>query len=254
MLEYGRGTARDDPAALALYRKAAEQGNPYAQGRLSAIYERGLLGAAPDSAEAVRWARLAAAQNYAPAQVSLALMYEQGRGVDKNGHEALVWFRNAAAQGNAVAEFDLGNVYWEGLDGQSKDHAEAMRHYLIAAEKGLVDAQRMVSIGYRTGDGLQKDTTKLLYWARKCAEQGDPTCGNSLGYSILIGLDGTYDFVEAVTWLTLAVERAPPGEVHDRAAVNLANAKAQLNEQELAEAAKRAQIWRDRFGAVSVQN
>jgi uncharacterized protein len=254
MLENGRGTERDGAAALALYRRAGEQGNVYAQARLAAIFDRGLLGATPDATEAVRWARLAAAQNDAGAQLTLAIMYEHGRGVEKNGHEAIVWFRTAAAQGNAAAELDLGNVYWEGSDGEEKDHAEAMRHYLVAADKGQVGAQRMVATAYRTGDGLAQDMAKMLYWSRKCAEQGDPTCANSLGYSILIGLDGTYDFVESVTWLILAVERAPAGEVHDRAVVNLGNAKAQLNEQELAEAEKRAQAWREKFGPAPVQN
>jgi len=97
------------------------------------------------------------------------------------------------------------------------------------------------------------DETKMLHWARKGAEQGDATCQNSLGYSILIGIDGSYDFVEATTWLILAVERSSPGEVHDRAAVNLANARAQLSDEEAAEAERRAQAWRERFGSVAGQ-
>jgi hypothetical protein len=48
-------------------------------------------------------------------------------------------------------------------------------------------------------------------------------------------------------WLTLAAERSPPGELHDRAVANLANARTQLSEDEQAEAERRAQAWREKF-------
>jgi hypothetical protein len=62
-------------------------------------------------------------------------------------------------------------------------------------------------------------------------------------------LDVSYDLVEATTWLILASERSQSGEVHDWAMVNLANARAQLSEEEQAEAEKRAQHWREKFAA-----
>jgi hypothetical protein len=68
---------------------------------------------------------------------------------------------------------------------------------------------------------------------------------NGLGYSIMIGFDDTYDFVEAWAWLTLAVERAPPGDVHDRAVVNLARARTLLGDADLPKAEARAQHLRE---------
>jgi hypothetical protein len=111
----------------------------------------------------------------------------------------------------------------------------------------VAEAQRMVAIAYRTGDGVERDAKQMLVWARKAAEQGNAWCQNSLGYSLLTGLDGSYDYVESAMWLTLAVERSPPGELHDRAVANLANARTQLSEDEQAEAERRAQAWREKF-------
>ena len=65
-----------------------------------------------------------------------------------------------------------------------------------------------------------------------------------MGYLILTGVGGTYDYVEAAVWLTLAAERSPAGELHDRAAENLHNAIAQLKPAEQAEVSKRVARWR----------
>jgi TPR repeat protein len=81
-------------------------------------------------------------------------------------------------------------------------------------------------------------------WLRKSAEQGRPEAMNGLGYSIMIGFDDTYNFVEAYAWLTLAVERALPGDIHDRAVVNLEKAKTLLAEDDLPKAEARAQHLR----------
>ncbi len=52
----------------------------------------------------------------------------------------------------------------------------------------------------------------MLHWERKAAEGGDPIAAAMLGYAIMIGIDGTYDLVEAATWLTLAAESPRCGE------------------------------------------
>jgi hypothetical protein len=72
---------------------------------------------------------------------------------------------------------------------------------------------------------------------------------NGLGYSIMIGFDDTYDFVEAFAWLTLAVERAPPGDVHDRALVNLAKGKELMGEADLPKAEARVEHLREMLPA-----
>jgi hypothetical protein len=81
--------------ALAVWRSAAEAGDPTAQTYVGEIYERGLTGA-PDPAAAARWYRKAADQGFARAQLLLGNLYEQGAGVPRDPARALDLYRQAA--------------------------------------------------------------------------------------------------------------------------------------------------------------
>jgi hypothetical protein len=81
--------------ALAVWKVAAEQGDPTAQTYVGEIFERG-MGRTPDFATAAQWYRKAAAQGFSRAQFRLGALYEQGLGVQKDPVEALNWYRQAA--------------------------------------------------------------------------------------------------------------------------------------------------------------
>jgi hypothetical protein len=69
------------------------------------------------SVEAVKWLRLAAAQNHSDAQYNLGLHLYTGNGVDeKDIHEAARLFKLAAEQGHAKAQYYLGLYYANGED------------------------------------------------------------------------------------------------------------------------------------------
>ena len=63
-------------------------------------------GVVQDYAEAVKWCRKAAEQNYAPAQSNLGQCYCGGRGVQQDYAEAVKWYRKAAEQGYAHAQYE----------------------------------------------------------------------------------------------------------------------------------------------------
>ena len=203
--EDGRGIEPNPAGALVLWRQAADKGQVDAEFRLGYALQFGELGLSRDETEAVRWYRLAAAQDSTAAQVNLGAMLLTGAGTVQNGAEALKWYRRAAEHGNLTGEFMVGAVLWDGKAGQAQDRTEAVRHFRIAAEAGNPAAQRMLATAYRLGDGVPEDIGQMLVWNRKAAEQGDGLAEASLGYAILTGLDGTYDFVEAACWLILAV-------------------------------------------------
>ena len=73
-----------------------------------AQYDLGLkyvngTGVPEDTAEAVRWFRMAAEQEFAPAQYNLGVGYANGAGVPENYVLAYAWFNLAAAQGDEGA-------------------------------------------------------------------------------------------------------------------------------------------------------
>jgi TPR repeat protein len=84
--------------------------------------------------EALAQFNKAAEQGYAPAQNSVGVAYETGRGVVKDELEAVAWYRKAAQQGFSLAQRNLGAMY-------SKDKTEAAAWYRKAAEQGDKDAK-----------------------------------------------------------------------------------------------------------------
>src|ERR1017187_10160622 len=96
-----------DRKLLADIRAKAAQGDARSQCELGAAFAWGSLGVAKDHAEAVKWYRKAAEQNFAQAQFSLGFRYAKGEGVSKDYEEAVKWWRKAAEQNHAKAQAHL---------------------------------------------------------------------------------------------------------------------------------------------------
>jgi len=249
----GEGMPRDDAAAERLYTAAANQGVGAAAFELADGYADGWAGAR-SAAIALRWYRRAAALGYADAWMALGRAYEEARGVGFDPDEALTWYqlagnngvaaaqirlgdiarlgqlgqpvdvpvamrwyKLAAGQGDAAAEERIGDLYWQGAAGLARDRARAVRHYRVAAGQGIASAERKLAVAYANGDGAPADDAQMLYWDRKAAEAGDAQAAAMLGYAIMIGVDGSYDLVEAATWLTLAADHGHDGAWRMRA-------------------------------------
>jgi uncharacterized protein len=84
----------------------------------------------------------------------------------------------------------------------------------------------------------------MLLWEHKAAEGGDAVAAGMLGYSIMIGIDGTYDLVEAATWLTLASEKASSDDWRGHAAVYAKDAQNRLTPPEREAFNARLARWR----------
>jgi len=136
----GRGVPKDTAEAVKWYRLAAKQGYGTAQGNLGLMYDKG-QGVPKDDAEAVKWYRLAAEQGHAAAQLNLGVMYDKGQGVPKDAAEAVKWYRLAAKQGDAGAQFNLSGMYWRG-EGTPQNYVLAYSWVSIAAANGHADARK----------------------------------------------------------------------------------------------------------------
>jgi hypothetical protein len=245
MLERGRGAPADPAAALAQYRAAASHGEPFAEMRLGQAYRQGELGLAPDDAAALTWYRAAAGHGNVDAMVALGLMLENARDVPAGPAEALGLFRRAAAAGSTAGEVNLALCLWFGRSGATLDRVAAVEHFQIAADRGDANAQYMLAVAYRIGDGVKQDYGKMLEWAHKAAVQGDPDGLNMLGSAILSGFDEQADIPEAVAVLTLAVELASPmSEARGQAAANLSIARTRLTEEQHPKVEERLTAWR----------
>jgi TPR repeat protein len=133
---------------------------------------------AKDYAEALRWYRKAAEQNFAEPENNLGVCYHNGEGVAKDYAEAVKWYRKAAEQNSTSAQFNLGNCYRRG-EGVAKDYAEAVKWYRKAAEQNDTSAQFNLGFCYAEGQGVSKDYVEAYKWLLLAAAQGDENAGTN---------------------------------------------------------------------------
>jgi TPR repeat protein len=92
-------------------------------------------GVPQDYAEAVKWYRKAADEDFAVAQGNLGTMYALGHGVPQDYAEAATWYRKAADEGFVMGQFSLGTMYAEG-HGVPQDCVLAYMWFNLAALQG----------------------------------------------------------------------------------------------------------------------
>ena len=116
--------------------------------------------------------RKAAERGDPSAQGNLGLCYLMGDGVGKDVAEAVKWIFKAAEQGDSEGEFMIGMCYAKGI-GVSLDEAEGVKWWIKSATKGNVKAQYMLWNCYAFGVGVAKDKAESLKWYRKVMESNN---------------------------------------------------------------------------------
>lgn len=126
LAEYDRGNAE---AAVATYRRLAENGDAESQAELGLMFHIGDA-VAQDHAAAATWFRRAAEQGLAAAQYNLGILYANGHGVARDDVRALKWFALAESVARDEEERDLANANRTGI-------AQRMASADVAAAHGL---------------------------------------------------------------------------------------------------------------------
>lgn len=122
---------------IALYRRAAELGDPSGQCNLAIAY---LQADFANPKEAVKWLLQSASAGHVRAQYQLALCLHHGRGIDRNLPEAAKWYLKAAEGGYVRAMYNVSLCYSVG-EGFAKNHPQAKKWMKRAADHGHSKAQ-----------------------------------------------------------------------------------------------------------------
>ncbi|KMT07691.1 hypothetical protein BVRB_6g148140 [Beta vulgaris subsp. vulgaris] len=122
---------------IALYRRAAELGDPSGQCNLAIAY---LQADFANPKEAVKWLLQSASAGHVRAQYQLALCLHHGRGIDRNLPEAAKWYLKAAERGYVRAMYNVSLCYSVG-EGFAKNHPQAKKWMKRAADHGHSKAQ-----------------------------------------------------------------------------------------------------------------
>ena len=81
----------------------------------------------------------------AKSQVELGRRYDKGAGVAKDHAEAAKWYRKAAEQNYVDAQFNLGMCYEE-ADAGTEDWAEVYKWLSLAARQGHEGAKKFMTV------------------------------------------------------------------------------------------------------------
>ncbi|MDO8369525.1 MAG: cell envelope integrity protein TolA [Candidatus Nitrotoga sp.] len=194
--------ANDFENAVKRARLAAAQGDAEAQYNLGVMFHKG-EGVAQDYVEAAKWYRLAAAQGNANAPNNLGVIYGKGQGVTQDYAEEVKWYRLAAVRGNVTSQLNLGDLYIKG-ESVTQDYAEAMKWLRLAAAQGNVSAQNNLGWMYHNGQGVTQDYAEAVRLYRLAAAQGHATSQNNLGNMYYKGQGVVQNYAEAAKWYRLA--------------------------------------------------
>ena len=216
---------------------AAERGDAVAQFYLGMMYDKG-RGVQRNYTTAARWYRQAAEQGDAVAQFNLALMYATGEGVARDEVVAAQWFRQAAAQGHIRAQFNIGVMYEKG-EGISRDDQAAVRWYRKAANQGYTKAQFNLALMYDKGQGVPRNYEEAVRWYRRAADQGHSKAQFNIGVMYDKGQGIPRSYVEAYRWYSLAAAQS-----NEKAAHNLDLLEKVMTPAQIATAQERARNWR----------
>lgn len=136
VMEYRLGEYGD---AVRIWRALAREGDIVAQRNLGLMYQRG-RGVQKDLSLAARWYRRAADQDDAGAQLALGAMYQTGQGLKHDYGTAAGYYRKALRGGSARAAYRLAMMHRAGV-ARAPDKDVELRYLRIAAFRGLPEAQ-----------------------------------------------------------------------------------------------------------------
>ena len=206
-LEHGIGQPRDPAAALAWYRRAAEQGHARAQFEVGDALRYG-SGVAPDLPAAVGWLEQAADGGKTLAAIALGDLFEQGTELPRDPARAARHYRVAAAGGNAYAQSALATLYDRG-DGVAADPVEAWSLHELAWRGGLCtrpqDRERLwASLSEDARDAARRRVADLASAGYLGPHAGaHPSALDAVGDDIALGLLGVAALAQVATlvWL-----------------------------------------------------
>jgi TPR repeat protein len=134
------------------------------------------------------------------AQISLAILYNNGQGVVQDKTKALSMCQSLVNKGYVDAYLGLASIAKD-----NGDYATAFNYYAKVANEGsepLYVASAMNSIGYmyNYGQGVSIDYAKAMEWYTKSANLGNNYAMNNIGYMYNHGQGVSIDYAKAMEW------------------------------------------------------
>ena len=171
-LVMGEIVPTDEKQAIVWWRRAAAANVARAQCALGQVHRDGADGVEKNDAAAAAFFRSAADAGNPDAMFALGHLVGTGRGVPQDRAERFRLWLKAAEMGNSMAEANVARAYTFG-DGVAQDFAAALRFSRRAADTGSFVGQTCLGVLYVQGLGVTRDVREGISWWEKAAAQGD---------------------------------------------------------------------------------
>ncbi len=102
---------------------------------------------------------------------------------------------------------EVTNVYQGSDKPKEPQMSNEVKIYMDAAKRGIDEGQYNLGVCYETGDGIEQDAEKAVYWYRKAAEQGHAKAQYNLGICTYNGSGCEQDFEEAASLFLLSANQ-----------------------------------------------
>jgi TPR repeat protein len=169
----------DQTTELKMLESEARGGQPEAELLYGLALLEGRDGIKPDPVQGYNWIRRAAHEGDTYAQYMLGTLYAEGRGTGVKNDRAIYWWREAAKGDNRTAQYLLGKAYLEGKM-VPRDNTEAIHWLTKSAEQGNSDAEFLIGKMYLEGDAVAQDKLLARDWLDRAARQGNSEAINIL--------------------------------------------------------------------------
>ena len=151
---------------LSELQQRAESGDSDAQYDLAMRYWEGKEGAPKDDSKAFYWAKKAAEQGNAYAQSWVGYFYENAYGTARDFGEAAYWYRRSADQGNRFSQNNLGECYYYGR-GVERSYEKAVLWYKKAADQEFPSACYNLGWCYENGEGVASNRSLAISYSQR---------------------------------------------------------------------------------------
>ena len=163
---------------------------------------------------------------------------DEGAAAYERGDYAAALAAWQAAAGDAVADYGLALLYRDGK-GVEKDPGRAFDHLTRAAQGGFLTAQVSLAALYETGQGTRKSPEAAAQWQEAAARQGHAPSQLRLAERFADGDGVARNRVQAYAWLVVVSARARPPQ-GDAARGLMQRLEDRLGEDDLAAARRHA--------------
>ena len=157
--------------------------------------------------------------------------------INEDFETAFLEWEPLAKMGDADAQNMLGLMYRSG-QGVGQDFEKAEEWYRRSADQGNPSAQSNLGLVYWYGLGVSKDHQQAFHWFLRAAEQGNAAGQNHLGLMYFTGKGVAQDYVQSYKWAYLAANQG-----QDPAIQALSMLKKVMTLQQIEEAKALARNW-----------